>query len=169
MRCEACGGSGIASCCDGAVGGPGEAVNGVPPVPIEIGQARRRRLANRRPAVTATIAFARPDGNLSAYDATVGFDELGRPREIFLFGARDGSEMAAALADTAVALSVALQHGVKAEAMALSVSRLPDGSGDALPASAVGAALDLLARYERERDGLAREYAAAELAPEPGA
>lgn len=31
VPCPACGGSGIASCCEGAVGGPAEATNGTPP------------------------------------------------------------------------------------------------------------------------------------------
>ena len=46
-----------------------------------------------------------------------------RPKEVFLFGAKDGTDMAAVLADTAVALSVALQHGVPAQAMAASIGR----------------------------------------------
>jgi hypothetical protein len=113
---------------------------------------RRRRLPNRRLALTETIEFATGDGRVSRYEATVGFDELGRPKEIFLVGARAGSDMAAVLADTAVALSVALQHGVPAQAMALSIGRvsLADGSsGAGMPASIIGAALDFLARCER--------------------
>jgi hypothetical protein len=99
-------------------------------------------------AVTERIEFLRSDGGLASYDATVGFDDGGWPKEVFLSGARAGSDMAAALDDTAVALSVALQHGVRAEAMALSVSRNSEG----MPISAIGAALDLLARIERERE-----------------
>lgn len=121
------------------------------PMPT-VGRTRRRRLPNRREAITESIEFAAGDGRLARYEATVGFDELGRPKEIFLFGAKDGTDMAAALADTAVALSVALQHGVAAHAMAASIARisLADGSSRAgTPASVVGAALDLLARYER--------------------
>jgi len=117
-----------------------------------VGMTRRRRLPNRRPALTETIGFATGDGRVTHYKATVGFDELGRPKEIFLFGAKDGTDMASVLADTAVALSVALQHGVSAESMALSIARvsLADGSSRAgMPASVIGAALDLLARYEQ--------------------
>jgi hypothetical protein len=86
-------------------------------------QPKRKRLPNRRMAVSETIEFVRSDGGLASYEATIGFDDQGRPKEIFLFGAKAGSDMALALADTAVALSVALQHGVTAQAMALSVSR----------------------------------------------
>lgn len=108
----------------------------------------RKRLPNRRMAVSEKIEFLRSDGGLAAYDATVGLDEAGWPKEVFLTGARAGSDMASALEDTAVALSVALQHGVRAEAMALSVSRNSEG----IPVSAIGAALDLLAKIERERE-----------------
>ena len=89
-----------------------------------IGMTQRRRLPNRREAVTETIEFAAGDGRVVQYEATIGFGELGRPKEIFLFGAKAGTDMAAVLADTAVALSVALQHGVTAEAMAASISRV---------------------------------------------
>lgn len=121
----------------------------------QVGGLGRRRLPDRRPTMTETIAFARGDGQLVEYAASVGFDELGRPREVFLSGAKAGSDMAAALADTAVALSVALQHGVSVEAMARSMARLvtpglPGEPQTAMPASIVGAALDLLARYEAE-------------------
>jgi len=113
-------------------------------IPV-IGGSQRQRLDNRRYSITETISFVRADGNSTSYDATVGFDALFRPREIFLFGAKDGSDMSAVLIDTAVALSVALQHGVTATAMANSVSKV-----DGLPASVIGAALDLLAKHEAD-------------------
>jgi hypothetical protein len=123
-----------------------------PPLPLAaIGMTRRRRLPNRRKALTESIEFIAGNGRLARYDATIGFDELGRPKEIFLAGAKDGSDMAAALADTAVAISVALQHGVAAAAMAVSIGRIaPAAGGTGRPASVIGAALDLLARYESE-------------------
>jgi hypothetical protein len=112
-------------------------------IPI-IGSTIRQQLPNRRMSVNETISFARSDGNTVDYDATIGFDALFRPREIFLFGAKDGSDMYTALLDTAVALSVALQNGVSATSMARSLYRTTDG----MPASIVGAALDLIAKYE---------------------
>ncbi len=107
----------------------------------------RGRLPNRRHAVTENIEV----GGFT-YEATVGFDKAGRPKEIFLSGAKDGSDMAAVLADTSVVVSVALQHGVAAQAMALSLLRVPPSveGGAPMPASLIGAALDLVARYERE-------------------
>src|SRR6478752_4310331 len=81
-----------------------------------IGGITRQTLPGRRDSITETIQFSRSDGTTVAYDATIGFDRLGRPREIFLSGAKDGSDMYVALLDAAVALSVALQHGVTATA-----------------------------------------------------
>jgi|SRR5579863_4948333 len=110
----------------------------------------RTRLPNRRLGETREIEFIRSDGKVVAYEATVGFNPTGAPKEIFLLGAKDGSDMAAVLSDTAVALSVALQHGVSARAMAASIARRPielDGP-PIRAASIVGAALDLLAEYE---------------------
>jgi hypothetical protein len=48
-----------------------------------------------------------------------------------------------------VVISVALQHGVTARALAKSIGRTPDGMGRITAASAIGAALDLVAQYER--------------------
>ena len=101
----------------------------------------RQRLPNRRLAVTHDL-----DIGGRRYQATVGLDERCRPRELFLAGAKAGSDMAAVLADLAVGVSVALQHGVAAEAMAVSVGR---AGAPPTAISIVGAALDLLAAYER--------------------
>ena len=64
----------------------------------------------------------------------------------------------AMLADAAVAISVALQHGVSAQALAKSVGRLPEsrvtpanldqGPSARLPVSPIGAVLDLLRSFE---------------------
>ncbi len=74
---------------------------------------------------------------------------------------REGSPLNAMLADAAVVISVALQSGVPAAALAKSVGRLPAGPvtpadlerprPGRVPASPIGAALDLLSSYERER------------------
>ncbi len=107
----------------------------------------RQRLPNRRAALTEDISVG---GHV--YSATIGFDQRGQPKEIFLSGAQAASDMGAILADTSVVVSIALQCGVAAEAMAHSVSRVPhqvDGP-PVHPASVIGAALDLLARVESE-------------------
>ena len=106
----------------------------------------RRRLSNRRNAVTEAIVI----GNMTL-TATIGFDETGRPTEVFLSGARDGSGMAAILDDASVVISIALQHGIPAKALAKSISRAPDPMGRISAASVIGVTLDLIAGYEIDR------------------
>jgi len=87
--------------------------------------------------------------------ATVGFDQAGRPAEVFLCGAKDGSGLAAILDDASVMVSVALQHGIRAAALAKSIARIPENlEGPAIkPASPIGAALDLLVDFEASQNG----------------
>jgi hypothetical protein len=106
---------------------------------------QRQRLPNRRPSETVAIEV---DG--VRFTASVGFDPEGRPAEVFLSGAKDGSGMAGILEDASVVISIALQHGIPASALAKSVARVPDVlDGPAVrAASVIGAALDLVAGYE---------------------
>ena len=102
----------------------------------------RRRPPPRRRNTVARIAA----GAVAAH-ASVGFDDGGRPAEIFLRptgGAKSGSEVDFLLDDLAVVISVALQHGVPAAALARSISRGPDGA----PSTIAGAALAFLAELE---------------------
>ncbi len=114
----------------------------------------RKRLPNRRPAHTETLQV---DGQV--FTASVGFDpKSGQPRELFMAAGKEGSLLNALLADAAVVISIALQHGIPAAALAKSIGRLPaspvapadlDGPQPGrLPASPIGAALDLLRRFE---------------------
>ncbi len=122
----------------------------------------RQRLPNRRPAHTEAL-----DADGQALVATVGFDpKSGQPRELFLTACKEGSLLNALLADAAVVISVALQHGIPAAALARPIGRLPAGPvtpanlerpGPAeldhspirnVPASPISAALDLLRRFE---------------------
>ncbi len=114
----------------------------------------RQRLPNRRPSHTETLEV---DGQV--FTATVGFDpETGQPRELFLTAGKEGSLLNALLADAAVVISVALQSGIPAAALAKSVARLPVGPiapadldqapGQKVPTSPIGAALDLLQGFE---------------------
>ncbi len=120
--------------------------------------AQRQRLPNRRPSHTEALTVAG-----QTVTATVGFDPMdGQPRELFLTAGKEGSTLNALLADAAVAISVALQHGVSAHALAKSVGRLPElpvtpvdldqGQPARLPASPIGAALDLLRLFESRSD-----------------
>jgi hypothetical protein len=80
--------------------------------------------------------------------ASIGFGPNGRPQELFLNGAKDGSGMAAILDDASVVISVALQHGIPAKVLAKSISREPDYAGVIKAASVIGAILDLVTEYE---------------------
>ncbi len=115
----------------------------------------RQRLPNRRPSVTETL-----EGEGQCVEVTVGFaPESGAVREVFLVGGKEGSMLDGLLADAAVAISVALQCGVSAETLARSVGRLPaspvtpaeldHGPGRKVPASPIGAALDLITTFEK--------------------
>jgi hypothetical protein len=61
------------------------------------GPPLRHRLPNRRRAETQNLA----NGGVTL-TATVGFNDAGRPVEIFLSGAKDGSGMAAMIEDASV-------------------------------------------------------------------
>ena len=115
----------------------------------------RQRLPSRRPAVTQDIEVG-----AHRFTASIGFDEHNRPREIFLSGAKDGTDLAAILNDASVVLSVALQFGIPAAALAQSVAWLPavplappyldqpSNSRERQPASVIGTVLDLLIAHE---------------------
>ncbi len=105
-------------------------------------QPARRQLPNRRLSEIHEIEVAG-----QAYSVSFGFYENGSVGEIFLFGPKSGSTMAAVLSDAAILASLALQFGAPPGALARSMSRIPiDPWGTARePASPVGAAMDLLA------------------------
>lgn len=74
------------------------------------------------------------------YTAGIGHFDDGRVAEIFIDCTKHTSTAAALARDTAVILSLALQHGVPIETMRAAVTRLQDGA----PAGIVGCLLDLL-------------------------
>jgi len=57
--------------------------------------------------------------------------------------------LAAILDDASVVISIALQHGSPASALAKSISRAPDALGQIAAASVIGAALDLIAESDQ--------------------
>ncbi len=120
----------------------------------DVSVPKRKRLPNRRPAVIETLEV---EGQ--SVEVTIGLaPESAAVREVFLVAGKDGSMLNSLLADAAVVISVALQHGVSPAALAESVGRLPNGSiapanldrlqSGCRPASLIGAALDELLRLQ---------------------
>jgi hypothetical protein len=95
----------------------------------------RNRLPNRRPHELQEFDFRGQH-----YTLGVGRDSSGEPVEIFIDASKEANQLGADARDAAVALSIALQYGVPAQAIREAVTRLHDGSA----AGIVGAALDLI-------------------------
>lgn len=74
----------------------------------------------------------------------IGFDDEARPREVFVTGPKEGSDLAHLLADLCVIVSVALQHDVPLAALRKSLGRVPawpEGEGHASVAGLILATL----------------------------
>ncbi len=115
-----------------------------------------RCLPNRRPTHVETLEVTG-----QTFTVTVGFDpESGQPRELFMSAGKEGSMLNAMLADAAVVISIALQSGIPPAALAKSIGRLPSGpvtpadlecaGTGRVPASPIGAAVDLLCSFDLE-------------------
>ena len=65
--------------------------------------------------------------------------------EVFAGGAKSGSELDGLLDDSAVLISLLLQHGAAPAALARTMGRLGDGTE---PASVIGAIVDRLAELQ---------------------
>ena len=98
---------------------------------------KRERLPDRRQSVLLGL-----EHQGTQYSLSVGFFDNGKPGEVFLSGAKVGSDVDGLLADLRVLLSRALQHGDNVAELSTGMGRL--GSGEA-PASIVGAILDRVA------------------------
>lgn len=100
----------------------------------------RTRLPNRRAHEILEFEFRG-----LTYTAGIGRYQNGDLAEIFLECSKAQSQLAADARDAAVCLSIALQHGVPAEAIRGAVTR--DGNGE--PSGIVGAVLDLVVEGAR--------------------
>lgn len=111
----------------------------------------RARLPNRRPAIVATV-----DWEGRTWLLGCGFDRGGRVREVFLNGPKIGSDQEAVLADGCVLMSLLLQSGMDAPALAGHLGR--EGIAPGAPAaSPLGRIAGELAKLEAEAGRLMAE------------
>lgn len=96
----------------------------------------REVLPQRRRAETFRLTM---DAH-SQFDVTVGFYPDGRIGEVFINGGKSGSAVEAIARDSAVLLSLALQHGVPIDVMKGAITRERNN----WPMTIIGAVIDKL-------------------------
>jgi ribonucleoside-diphosphate reductase alpha chain len=82
------------------------------PVPLLEARPARRKLPDERQAITHKFSIAGHEGYI-----TVGMYEDGKPGEIFLVMAKEGSTISGLMDAFATSISIALQYGVPLEAL----------------------------------------------------
>lgn len=105
----------------------------------------RDTLPNRRACATFEMKHG---GQNTVFAITVGYYADGRIGEVFISGAKAGSEIDAIARDGAVLLSIALQYGVPLETVKHAISRNVDSSAITI----IGAVIDQLAKMEGEKN-----------------
>jgi len=103
----------------------------------------RELLPARRRNQTFNMLFG---GQNTTFTVTLGYYDDGRIGEVFIDGAKIGSEMAAITHDAATIISIGLQYGVPIETFRHAISR--DLNNTAL--TVVGAVLDKINEMEHE-------------------
>lgn len=104
--------------------------------------AQRRRLPNRRHQEVYDV-----EHDQRTFQVCVGRDPAdGEIREVFITGAKPGSQLSATLDDASILISLALQHGLTPAAFRKSMSRFQTSIYEpaTAPASPIAAAIDLL-------------------------
>jgi hypothetical protein len=123
--------------------------------------------SNRRPGETRTFEV---DGHIAMATINV-YGDSGFPCELFLSSDKPGSSLAFLLEDTAVIISIALQHGISPRVLAKSMSKAPTYPQATRPATILGEALAWLVE-EYHKAELVSDAAAANASnaaiPEPG-
>ena len=109
--------------------------------------AERRVLPQRRVTETAVITFRVPfNGARRDYTVSTGFfPDSRQPAEVFVTGAKVGTEVEATARDGAILISLALQHGISLEVMRGAITREENGEASTI----VGAVLDMLYREKQ--------------------
>jgi len=104
----------------------------------------RNRLPNRRQVSTMSLVW--PPFGGSRYHVTIGEYDDGRPGEVWVHGAKVGSEIDALLDDASILMSVLIQIGYDTKQIAKSLGR--DSAG--VRASIIGAVADLVEEAEND-------------------
>jgi len=78
-----------------------------------MGAPARARLPNRRGCATVAVTYRGTE-----YPLSVGYDEDGRCKEVFVAGAKQGADVEFLVDDFCTVLSIAMQHGISAKASA---------------------------------------------------
>ena len=102
----------------------------------------RRLLDNRRAGENFEL---RHGGKNASFIITLGRYPDGAVGEVFISGAKAGSEVDAVARDGAILLSLALQHSVPLETIRHAMTREADGSASTI----VGAVVDEISRKEQ--------------------
>jgi hypothetical protein len=100
--------------------------------------SERNTLPQRRLAETFDLQHG---GKRAVFQVTLGRYDDGRVGEVFISGAKAGTELDAVARDGAVLLSLALQYGVPLEVVRRAITREADGA----PSTVLGAVIDQLA------------------------
>ena len=100
---------------------------------------KREALPQRRLCETYELQHG---GKRATFHVTHGHHPDGRVGEVFITGAKSGTEVEANVRDCAILVSLALQHGVPVQTMVAAITREGDGS----PSTIIGAVLDQLAK-----------------------
>lgn len=101
----------------------------------------RERQPDRCAAETINFEVNRDGVPPLAYVARIGFYWDGRVSQIFLDAGKSGTDLNIQSDETAIAVSLALQHGCSLETLRKAMPRTNDGR----PEGAIGTLLDILA------------------------
>jgi len=105
--------------------------------------AIRELLPPRRRNETFNMTFG---GQNAVFTVTVGYYDDGRAGEVFIDGAKAGSEIADITRDGAVLVSLAMQYGVPLGTIQHAICRNKDGKATTI----VGAVIDQIKRDDNE-------------------
>jgi hypothetical protein len=99
--------------------------------------AHRKPLPQRRASETFELRHGNHRGT---FQVTIGYYPDGSIGEVFVSGAKAGSEVEAVARDSAVLLSIAVQFGVPLEIIRHAITREANGA----PSTIIGAVIDRL-------------------------